>query len=118
MLCVVCYVVAFLNVCLALLSPLSHACFTCFQGTPYGDRQWECLRACAAANTESLGRLLLEFLWKYAFGLDTRRHVVTVRNKGPVVHKDDKAMTSPWTTKPFLRYAIVGWWHMVWLLRR
>ena len=86
------------------------------QGTPYGERQLQCLRACASRNRESLGRLLLEFLWAYAFGVDTRRSVVSVWGRGVGagvgvgigVHKDDKALASAWTSKPFLRSVSLG----------
>ncbi len=72
------------------------------QGTELGTAQWSQLRGTAAHNSESLGKLLLEFLWSYSIGFDSRRLVVSIRNPQRV-HKDDKVAVSSWAVKPFLR---------------
>lgn len=79
------------------------------------------VRACAARNTESVGRLLLEFFWHYSFVFDTRRKAISVRAVSPTdvefaarhglpfpdsPFKDEKVTRGHWTQKSFLRYTL------------
>ena len=77
----------------------------------------QAIRQCCAGNTESSGRLLLQFFWHYAFDFDTRRKVISIR---PVPlgaaeacrradlpfpdspFKDEKVVDGHWTLKSFI----------------
>lgn len=77
----------------------------------YDPSDFSHLRAVAARNKESIGRLLLTFFWTYAFDFDSRRHVVSIRARAagggagprtPPVLKEDKVDQHKWNPRPLL----------------
>jgi hypothetical protein len=57
---------------------------------------WSALQKSSSENTESLGRLFLEFLWQYAFEIDPRTAVVSID-----ATEDEGASTAVW--RPFTK---------------
>lgn len=69
----------------APLHPLSNADGKIVDGYFYhNESQTHQIKALCEKNKDSVGRLLLHFLWHYCFEFDSRRHVASIRPAPPV----------------------------------
>ena len=92
---------------------LVYECLFFLMGSAGATSQFAPLQDFATRNTESLGRLFLEFLWQFAFDIDPRTTIVAINTIDDVV---EPGKASPLSRRPFtksrVRKSALSQWRM------